>query len=238
MIKRIFALLVCFTFLITLTYAQTQQFMTVFGSKNIEVSKIEVVFEGKILNAQTIILNNSYSVIIPGDDLLTPEKEGPSDGGIFQINFDNRTEQFVWLPIEQQFDIIVETLSPPPENLTNETIPPNETAENPPQPDPSQSSSTSSGGSSGGYIVATYTPPKNETSVNKSPAPKTEEAPITGKIVSDVTGENETKEKGIVPKEESIEKKINLSNIFLIGLGIVFVVEIFFIANMMLKMRK
>jgi len=232
------------------------QSMTLFGSQNIGLSSIQVMLEGNALNSSVSITPDSYSVTIPGDDFETPEREGAVEGEFVTIMFDNISQDFVWIPVVMQIDIMQDYLFPPEENITPDIppfngspeIPPIEPEQNitPEQPPTPPNPPSSGGGSSGGGSSSGGSSGSSHTSTT-SPVPKYDNA-SNSNIAFIYHEANQTKEeqvtiqeKGVIPEGE-IEakgyKELDFSVIVMIGLGIILVIELFFVINMIVKMKR
>ena len=262
--KGAFILILTCLLLITSVSAIPQS-MRLFGSQNIGLSRIQVTLEGNLLDTQVDITPDSYSVTIPGDDFETPEREGPVEGEFVTISFDSISQDFVWIPVVMQIDIMQDYINPPEVNITPPDIPPmpefngtipdippvepeqNESQEEPvPPPPPPPSPPSSGGGSSGGGSSSgdsSYSPPSSTI----SPVPKYDNE--SNKTVTFIYHDaNQTKqeqvkieEKGVVPPQENEKKgikELDFSIIVMIGLGIILVIELFFVINMIVKMKR
>ena len=261
--KGAIILILCSLLLITSVNAAPQS-MKLFGSQNIGLSSIRVMLEGNSLNSSVSITPDSYSVTIPGDDFETPVREGPVEGEFVTIMFDNISQDFVWIPVVMQIDIMQDYINPPEVNITPPDVPPipefngtipdippvepeqNESPEEPvapppPPPSPPSSGGGSSGGSSSGD--SSYSPPSSTI----SPVPTYDNE--SNKTITFVYHEaNERKqeqttieEKGVIPvvqNKAEASKELDFSIIVMIGLGIILVIELFFVINMIVKMKR
>ena len=263
MMKRALILILTCLLLIASVSAIPQS-MKLFGSQNIGLSRIQAMYEGNVLNSSVTITSDSYSIVIPGDDLETPEREGPVEGQFITIMFNDIAQDFVWIPVIMQIDIMQDYINPPEVNITPPDVPPipefngtipdippvepeqNESQEEPvapppPPPSPPSSGGGSSGGSSSGD--SSYSPPSSTI----SPVPKYDNE--SNKTITFVYHEaNETKqeqttieEKGVIPvvqNKAEASKELDFSIIIMIGLGIILVIELFFVINIIVKMKR
>lgn len=230
-----------------LAFAVQTDLMTIYGYYgDLNLTDIETYIGETRFDFSKLLMEGHYALFVIGDDPETVEKEGPVAGEEFLVKYVGIGEKsFVF-----QSGVDVEyNLTSSPENVVNETIPPNETVENPPDNETSPpevtptttGGSSSGGGSSGGGSTTGGGPYSTE-----SPVPKYNESPSTENAVSNPVEKNETKkeeilakDKGVIPPEEKEQKnKIDFSNLFFIGLGIVFVVVFFLMIFFILKMRK
>jgi len=260
MMKRAFILILACLLLITSVTAIPRS-MTLFGSQNIGLSSIQVMLEGNPLNSSISITPDSYSVVIPGDDFETPDREGPVEGEFVTILFDNTSQNFVWIPVVMQIDIMQDYVNPPEVNVTPPDIPPipefngtipdnpyvepeqNETPQepvapppSPPNPPGSSGGSSSSGDSSGSSHTSTTSPvPKYDNASNRNITFIYHEANQTKQEQTTI------QEKGVIPQGENKAtgiKELDFSIIIMIGLGIILVIELFFVINMVVKMKR